>query len=216
MPKKYYAVAVGHQTGIFEDWPTCQKQTNGYSGAIYKSFKTRQEAENYLQQFAKPTNITYDYQIYTDGSFKDGLMGYGYVMINQQEQEITRGYGPIKSISSARDSNNVAEITAISKALEFVYSHSNRPLEVLIKTDSNYAYQQISMLKAKCLELGWQIWEQQFKNIPNFDLLTIAIWYIFNLQAKQINIYFEHVSAHCGITFNEIADRLADEGRYKD
>ena len=213
MPKKYYAVAVGHKTGIFEDWPTCQAQTNGYSSAVYKSFKTKQEAENYLQQFAKPTDINYDYQIYTDGSFAEGKMGYGYVMINQQETIIKQEAGPVASISKDRDSNNVAEITAINKALEFIYNNSNRPLSILIKTDSNYSLQQIAMLKAKCLELGWLNWEQQFKNTLNFDLLKISAWYIFNLQVKQVNIYFEHVDAHCGITFNVLADSLADEGR---
>ena len=43
---KYYAVRKGHQTGIFNDWPTCQKAVKGYSGAEFKSFKTKKEAED--------------------------------------------------------------------------------------------------------------------------------------------------------------------------
>ena len=40
MAKKFYAVKKGHKKGIFESWDECKKNINGYSGAIYKSFKT--------------------------------------------------------------------------------------------------------------------------------------------------------------------------------
>ncbi len=42
---KYYAVIKGRQTGIFTSWSQCEKQVKGFSGAIYKSFNTREEAE---------------------------------------------------------------------------------------------------------------------------------------------------------------------------
>lgn len=43
--KKYYAVLKGRQTGIFTSWAECEQQITGFSGAVYKSFKTRGEAE---------------------------------------------------------------------------------------------------------------------------------------------------------------------------
>ncbi len=43
--KKYYAVLKGRETGIFTSWAECEKQIQGFSGALYKSFKTRGEAE---------------------------------------------------------------------------------------------------------------------------------------------------------------------------
>jgi ribonuclease HI len=43
--KKYYAVLKGRKTGIFTSWEECEEQVNGFSGAVYKSFKTRGEAE---------------------------------------------------------------------------------------------------------------------------------------------------------------------------
>lgn len=42
--KKYYVVWKGRETGIFEDWPTCQRLVSGFPGAKYKSFKTMAEA----------------------------------------------------------------------------------------------------------------------------------------------------------------------------
>ncbi|MBD2090099.1 viroplasmin family protein [Microcoleus sp. FACHB-1515] len=50
MPKaKYYAVMKGRQTGIFTSWSSCERQVKGFSGAIYKSFNTRAEAETALK-----------------------------------------------------------------------------------------------------------------------------------------------------------------------
>lgn len=46
--KKYYAVLKGRQTGIFTTWAECEEQIKGFSGALYKSFKTRGEAEEAL------------------------------------------------------------------------------------------------------------------------------------------------------------------------
>ena len=48
MATKYYAVKVGRTTGIFETWDQCKASVNGYPGALYKSFKTKTEAYNYM------------------------------------------------------------------------------------------------------------------------------------------------------------------------
>jgi viroplasmin and RNaseH domain-containing protein len=48
MAEKIYAVAAGHTTGLFETWEECKAQVEGYSGARYKSFATREEAEAFL------------------------------------------------------------------------------------------------------------------------------------------------------------------------
>jgi len=50
MKKKYYAVAKGRKTGIFTSWDDCKKQVNGFSGAIFKSFKSIQDAKEFLQK----------------------------------------------------------------------------------------------------------------------------------------------------------------------
>lgn len=43
--KKYYVVWQGVTPGIYDSWTATQLQINGYPGAKYKSFKTREEAE---------------------------------------------------------------------------------------------------------------------------------------------------------------------------
>ncbi|TDQ42757.1 viroplasmin family protein [Aureibacillus halotolerans] len=42
---KYYTVWKGRKPGIYTSWADCEKQIKGYSGAAFKSFPTRQEAE---------------------------------------------------------------------------------------------------------------------------------------------------------------------------
>ncbi len=43
--KKFYVVWEGHNPGIYESWSACQQQIQGYSGAKYKSFSRKEEAE---------------------------------------------------------------------------------------------------------------------------------------------------------------------------
>ena len=46
--KKYYAVKIGLVPGLYLTWGECQQNINGFSGAVYKSFDTQEEAEQFL------------------------------------------------------------------------------------------------------------------------------------------------------------------------
>lgn len=48
--KKYYAVQVGKIPGIYGTWDECKAQTEGVSGAKYKSFPSLEEAERYMRE----------------------------------------------------------------------------------------------------------------------------------------------------------------------
>lgn len=45
---KFYAVKKGLRPGIYYTWADCQKQTQGVSGAVFKSFTTQQAADQYV------------------------------------------------------------------------------------------------------------------------------------------------------------------------
>ena len=49
MAVKYYAVAVGKKPGIYTKWDECKAMVHGFPGAVYKSFKTLEEAETFLE-----------------------------------------------------------------------------------------------------------------------------------------------------------------------
>ncbi|MDE7386658.1 MAG: ribonuclease H family protein [Muribaculaceae bacterium] len=44
--RKYYVVWAGHDTGVFDNWEDCQQQINGFPGARYKSFDSKEAAVN--------------------------------------------------------------------------------------------------------------------------------------------------------------------------
>ena len=78
--KKFYAVKKGYQTGIFSTWTECQKQTQGFKGALFKSFPTEEEALNYLNDQPQD-DISEEnddrYYIYVDGSYIHGEYSWG-------------------------------------------------------------------------------------------------------------------------------------------
>lgn len=45
---RFYAVARGRTTGLFDSWPACAAAVQGYSSPLYKGFRDRQAAENWL------------------------------------------------------------------------------------------------------------------------------------------------------------------------
>ncbi len=52
--KKYYVVWKGHEPGIYESWTDCLLQTKGYPGAQYKSFPSREAAQEALDSGPTP------------------------------------------------------------------------------------------------------------------------------------------------------------------
>ena len=43
--KKFYVVWKGREVGIFENWASCEEQIKGFTGAVYKAFPSREQAE---------------------------------------------------------------------------------------------------------------------------------------------------------------------------
>ena len=46
--KKYYVVWHGKTKGVFTSWASCKKQIEGFQGAQYKSFPSKEEADTAL------------------------------------------------------------------------------------------------------------------------------------------------------------------------
>jgi ribonuclease HI len=51
--KKYYVVWVGRKTGVFETWEECSKQISGFAKSVFKSFETRELAEQAFKGSSK-------------------------------------------------------------------------------------------------------------------------------------------------------------------
>lgn len=57
---KYYAVRIGKTPGVYLTCKECQAQTNGFSGAQFKSFLTRKEAENYIDGITETIPLVFN------------------------------------------------------------------------------------------------------------------------------------------------------------
>ena len=96
--KKIYAVRKGHKTGLFYTWDECKKAVHGYSGAEYKGFLTKEEAEAFLNigaakiitnknsstaatgvdSTALTTSTSDRLVVYVDGSFDVSIQKYSF------------------------------------------------------------------------------------------------------------------------------------------
>jgi len=203
MAVKYYAIVSGRTPGIYTDWPTTESMVKGFPGAIFKSFRTKTEAENFLQRStavattaSTKTNPPHVLPlidktiIYTDGSFSNGSCGFGVVIITNNGDKIT-AYGRVP----LDPTNNVAELYAMYVGLSLVRG------DVIIYSDSRYAIGCLTTYVHDWVENGWG-------GVANRNIIEPT----YNLTLNR-NVTFEYVPAHSGIELNEEADKLANQGR---
>ena len=79
---KYYAVKKGRNPGIYTSWDLCLKEVKGYKGAIYKSFKKKEDAEDFLEDKNIEIKADKDSVIaYIDGSYSKKDKKYGVCLL---------------------------------------------------------------------------------------------------------------------------------------
>ena len=49
MAQKYYVVWIGLNPGVYDSWEACKQQVEGWKGAVYKGFDTREEADEAIK-----------------------------------------------------------------------------------------------------------------------------------------------------------------------
>lgn len=209
--RKFYAVATGRKTGIFTDWGTTEAQVKGFTGAKYKSFATRQEAEAWLKEpvyAAKPKpkrpagNIPKNGKtpadaiiVYTDGGAinNPGPGGYGIVICDgDARRELSGGF--------RMTTNNRMEMTACIVALQEV-AGSGRP--IVLYSDSSYLVNGI--------EKGWAVnWRSRgWRKADGAPALNIDLWSrLLDLLEKE-DVQLRWVKGHAGNELNERCDQLA-------
>jgi len=195
MPKKFYAVKKGRTTGIFTDWASCKEAINGFSGAVYKSFTTKEEAELFLGEGTgdiKKENESLtetDLIAYVDGSYVGGdSFGSGAVII-KDGKVLDRLYEKTtdKELSSMR--NVAGEIYAARMAMTYAASNG---------------YKNITIFHDYAGIAHWPLGEWKTNKEG-----TKAYKAFYDEISKEIKVYFVKVKGHSGVEYNEEADRLA-------
>jgi len=132
---KYYVVFAGRKPGVYDTWEECSKQVNGYSGARFRSYRTKAEAEKELDTYNSkkgaeeaPTSVNNAEAapvaptsrpttgIFADGacSGNPGPMEYRVIRISESSTEPET----IAEKSFDQGTNNVAEFLALVEALK--------------------------------------------------------------------------------------------------
>ena len=185
---RYYVVWRGRLTGIFESWDECKLQTDGYEGAQYKGYSTREEAEaahklNYWQAVKQCTMHNAQCTIIPSSvvvpslsvdaacSGNPGVMEYRGVD-TATGREIFR-MGPYPDAT-----NNIGEFLALVHGLSLLKKNG---CTLPIYSDSVSAIAWVRGKKCKTQLMRTE------KNIPVFDLIARAErWLEANTYANKI------------------------------
>ena len=208
MAGKFYAVKVGKTPGIYNSWDDCKAQTDGFSGAVYKSFKNAAEAAEFMgwgQSSGSKDSIketSSDVKIidtendlenvaYVDGSYNvaTGEFSYGVVMFhNGQEHTFSKSFAD----SELATMRNVAgEIKGAEAAMEYAYQNGMKSLTIY------HDYEGI----AKWPLRDWAANKEGTKAYQDF----------YDNIKKYVDIKFVKVKGHSGDKYNDLADKLAKE-----
>jgi ribonuclease HI len=125
---KFYVVWKGRRTGVFTTWATCEAQVKGFTGARYKAYPTRAEAERAFHGTPPPPGkpasasrwlftpdgpIADSYCVDAACSGSPGPLEYRGVVTKTGEEFFREG--PFKN-----GTNNIGEFLAIVQALQWL------------------------------------------------------------------------------------------------
>jgi ribonuclease HI len=192
MPQKYYAVRKGKKTGIFNTWDECKKNVDGFSGAQYKSFKTKEEALAYIGDGNEvKIDNTNGVIAYVDGSYNIATkeFSYGMVILRDSKEYTFNKKFDDKDLASMR--NVAGEIKGAQAAMAYAVEEGLKEITIY------YDYAGIAFW---CLG-DWKANKEG----------TIAYKEYYDSIKELVKVNFVKVKGHSGDKYNDMADALAKE-----
>ncbi len=192
--KKYYAVKVGREPGIYRDWDSCKAQVHGFKGAIYKSFKTEEEARVFMGEIAeKKDDTAYDAVAYVDGSYRHEDKSYSYGVSMSWEggswEDSCRFTGDEAAMRNVAGEILGATV-AMKKALALGFTN--------LKLCYDYAgIEHWAKGEWQCNKKGTAEYKAFYDSVKD-----------------KLDVTFVKIEAHSGVKGNERADALAKEADF--
>ena len=191
---KFYAVRKGKKIGVFSTWDECKEQVTGFKGAIYKSFKALDEAEEFVkgnEEKIENVEAVDGVYAYIDGSFDrvQGIYGSGVVIVDGDKKY------EFKHAGNREDYAQLHNVAGELEAAKYVmwYAVDKKIKEITLF----YDYQGIE---------SWAIGDWQ-ANLP----YTQDYVSFYNKVKTRVKVNFVKVEAHTGVELNELVDKLAKE-----
>lgn len=245
--RKYYSVKSSNPSipsEMFTNWKDCEKYVKGQKGLSFKKFEDETSAQQFMKgqagdqvdyrlsgiskeqfesRFKLPqTKAKYHEtsRVYCDGSAlangtRSSVAGYGVHFADEPGNDLS------EPLSSGAQTNNRAEIQAVSSALDKIWHNLTETPDKKyyeIKTDSEYV--------AKLLnDRYFSYTNDELDKLPNSDLINpllerftkVKQYYTVNQESFENDGPFtiKWVKGHAGEPGNEKADELAKNGALK-
>ena len=212
--KKFYAVKVGKETGIFDNWDACKASVSGFPGAEYKGFPSKEEAIAYLgsayqesDASAKQMKVE-DYLknpdldgigdkdvvvAYVDGSYDDQLKKYAFgCVFLLPDGYICTECGNGDNPDSLKQRNVTGEMLGAMFAVQATIFNGFKQIDIY------YDYEGIE----KWVTGAWKAKNELTQKYSTY----------MRQQMNKVKITFHKVAAHTNVTYNEMADQMAKKG----
>lgn len=195
---KFYAVKKGKRPGIYTSWDEAKEQVSGFSGAVYKSFKTLKEAETFIDEKETSEKINRDEYfaiIFTDGGTRNtGNVRGGHVKMTDkaawayliEETKTDKRYEDAGGVYGA--TNNQMELTAFINALAALIELNLNQEKLLFCLDSKYVLDNIPRI-VDWKKRGWRTTSGPVKNQEYWQRLE-------NLLALFPDPHYQWVKGH--------------------
>lgn len=188
---KFYAVRKGRNPAIYRTWSEAEREVKGFKSAEFKSFKTEQEALEYMNN--KKKQILMDGLIaYVDGSYdkKTKRAGFGAVLIFNDE--VIKETAEETRVDPEDNLWNVtAEIEGVLYAVTYAIDNGYDKIHV------HYDYAGLEKWAKK-------EWRANKKTTKKYQETMQELM-------QKIQVDFIKVAAHTGDFYNERADDLAKQ-----
>ena len=222
----YYAVAKGHNTGIFASWQDCKKEINEYPDARFKKFSKYKDAVKYLHKY----NVEYSVsekefnkkQKETKIEIKKETNHVDIVPMENIDCDfivftdgscLKNPEGPggfagfiisptsVIQVSGGEHSttNNRMELRAIIETLKQLSPN----VKIELFSDSQYFI--------KAIEHNWiKHWKQKnWVTTNGTPVKNVDLWKEIDALTSSLRINYHWVKGHNGISYNEKCDKLA-------
>ena len=187
---KYYAIKDDVNHEIVDSWDLCKEHLKNYTKPQYKSFKSLEEAEAFINDEILDDNITAP-KAYIDGSFDSKTNAYsfgGVLIIDGKEYPYKKKFEP-DEYSSLR--NVAGEIQGAGFIIAYAVKKGIKELHIF--------YDYLGIEKWFTHE-----WKANSKIAIDYQVLADRV-------KDQIKVYFHKVKSHTNNHYNDYADKLAKE-----
>ena len=221
----FYAVKNGRHPGIYKTWDACSREVAGFSGAIYKKFKTEAEAAAFMEAGTEKNG---DFLLPGISEKKPEEEKRALPPRERLQAEMDEVFGGIDTEAAAFVDGSFCKETGIY-GYGVVLLSPDGGKEEFLGGDDEPEMQSMRNISGELLGAMRAVEEAESRGFRSlticYDYAGIRCWALgewkTNRQGtaayaawmqeamQRIRIVFRKVAAHTGVYFNERADQLA-------